>query len=200
MDSVFPIILQKENTQKLLFEKSKEFEESNEKYPCIDLSATTVPNSTMLGEIVRILRLTMNRNGTTFIFTDSKDTLELLDGVHISNLSTIIKDREKFDEILKGNLTGLQKDSSKKWPTHKKNEKEKMSRVSPATLILFITNFISIITLIFFSYIYSRDKKIITGAISELLTQTKTIKTVQIKQDSLSNRVSELEVLNEISE
>lgn len=205
MKKVFPIIIDKGDIFKQLSAKKREFLDSDYSIAAIDISNASIPNSTQLGEITVIIKTATKRNGSTFIYTNNEDAIDLLDQVHFSSIANVIKDKNKFKEILQGDLKTAEVPKSKKIippqtnNNHNSNEKIKQIFKSPSYLnflliILLIFNLIlSIGTVIFTNAKISNNRKILKAIIDN-------DKKLDQKTETLSRKIKELELLNEISE
>lgn len=204
MKKVFPIILEKPDIFKHLNEKKKEFLESDYPFAAIDISRASIPNSTQLGEITVIIRAAQSRGGTTFIFTENIDALELLDNVHFSSIATVFKDKEKFDKVLSGEINPEQfqknkdvelKPSSTQKITNALNKQENNFPIFNVALItMLVLNLLFTLGIAFYSNTKSNSNKQI---MQEIIKSDKELNSKVLK---LSNKIQELEILNEISE
>lgn len=203
MKKVFPIILEKGDIFKQLNNKKKEFIESDFTVAAIDISNASIPNSTQLGEITVIIKTSTNRNGLTFIYTDNDDALDLLDQVHFSSIATIVKDKEKFEEILKGEVKTTEIPKVKKIiPSNNPkmlNTKTKEGNKSISLFNILIISSLIINLLISLGIGFYASAKIKSNEIiiKEII---KADKELHNKSNQLSNKIKELELLNEISE
>lgn len=205
MKKVFPIILDKGDIFKQLNAKKREFIDSDYSVAAIDISNASIPNSTQLGEITVIIKNSTKRNGSTFIYTNNEDALDLLDQVHFSSIATVIKDKDKFNDILKGNfktaeipkvkkIVSPQSSSNKQKDENSKNKLHTSNYLNILILVLLVFNIIlSIGTILFTNAKISNNQKFIKAII-------KNDKKLDQKTEELSRKIKELELLNEISE
>lgn len=206
MKKVFPIILEKGNIFNQLVKAKRDFLESDYSVAAIDISNASIPNSTQLGEITVIIRTSTSRDGSTFIYTDNQDALDLLDQVHFSSIATIIKNKDKFDEILKGEVKTTEIPKVKKIippknaPKSKNSSNPKVHSKNDIPLYNTLVTLFLILNLIFticFAFYTNVKFKSARNIINTLI---KTNKEMDEKIGKLSTKIKELELLNEISE
>lgn len=207
MKNVFPIILEKGDIFKQLNKKKNEFLDSNYPVAAIDLTNASIPNSTQLGEITVIIKTSTTRNGATYIYTDNEDAIDILDQVHFSSIATILSDKEKFDKIVKGEIKTTDIPKTKKIipPNNVSNNHEsktdskelqtkKTLSYNIVIISLLIINILLSISVAFYTKTEVNKNREILNAI------IKADKELQEKTSDLSNKVKELELLNELSE
>lgn len=202
MKKVFPIILEKGDIFKQLNAKKKEFIDSDYTVAAIDLTNASVPNSTQLGEITVIIKTSNNRNGSTFIYTDNEDALDLLDQVHFSSIASVLKDKTKFDEIMNGEIktTEIPKikkiippENRTKLPTNSNVNNKKVINTNPLIVAILIVNLLISLGAILYAKMKTESSSTVIKAI------IKNDKELNEKINDLTNKIKELELINENS-